>query len=319
MFMNIMLHRKVTTFRRILETGVVNFIRNFAIAIAAMAVMIVTLSIILLSIIINATFSYTINQITNKIDISVYLKNSVTEQQTNHLITDLQKLPNVKSVHYLNKQEVLTQYEQENASNHNLALAINETSNPLPATIHIRTLDLNKIGGIKTYLDQPSILAMQADPASYSGSLEQAINNITHATDVLRGLGIGAIIVFGVISILIIFNTLQMAIFNRRDEIQIERLLGASTAYIRGPFVVESAIYGLLSAVFSILIINSIFVTASSTLQATTLGLLDINYASRYFGSHFVIFLTLQIIIGIMVGALSATVATRRYLKFKSK
>ena len=56
---------------------------------------------------------------------------------------------------------------------------------------------------------------------------------------------------------LIIFNTIQMAIFNRRNEINIMRLLGASTGYIRGPFIVESAIYGILSAVFSVLIVNS--------------------------------------------------------------
>jgi cell division transport system permease protein len=110
-----------------------------------------------------------------------------------------------------------------------------------------------------------------------------------------------------------------MAIFNRRDEIQIMRLLGASTGYIRGPFIVESAIYGLLSAVLSVLIINSVFVAASSTLQASSLGLLDINYATTYFDSHFWLFLGFQIAIGIMIGTISSVIATRRYLKFKTK
>jgi cell division transport system permease protein len=127
------------------------------------------------------------------------------------------------------------------------------------------------------------------------------------------------VIVFAVICALIIFNTIQMAIFNRRDEITIMRLLGASTNYIRGPFIVESAIYGLLSGVLSVLIINSAFIASSSALQASSLGLLDINYANQYFDDHFVALLTLQIAIGIIIGTVSSVIATRRYLKFKTK
>lgn len=311
--------RRFITFFRILHTGTVNFIRNASLAIAAMAVMIVTLTIILFSLVANATFGNTISQITSKIDVSVYLKDSVTPAQTKQLIGELQKLPNTKSVQYLDKQQVLNQYVQQNKGNTQIQQAIDETSNPLPATIHVKPNDLNKLQDIKTFLSKPDIEALQSDPPSYSGDLKQAIDNITHATDILREIGVIAVIVFAVVSALIIFNTIQMAIFNRRDEIQIMRLLGASTGYIRGPFIVESAIYGILSAVISVLIINSLFVTASSTLQASSLGLLDIGYATTYFDSHFWLFLTLQIAIGIVIGAVSSYIATRRYLKFKSK
>jgi cell division transport system permease protein len=313
------MRRRFITLGRIIQTGVINFIRNISIAIAAMAVMIVTLTILMLSIVINSTFSNTIAQITSKIDVSVYLKDSDTAEQTSQLISQIKQLPDTSSVQYLDKAQVLKQYEAQNTGNQQLALAITETSNPLPATIHIKPKNLNQLSSVKTFLSKPTVSALQSDPPSYSGSLQQAIDNITHATDILREIGLIAIIVFGLISALIIFNTLQMAIFNRRDEIQIMRLLGASTSYIRGPFVVESMIYGFLSAILSIVIVNSVFITASSTLQATTLGLLDINYATNYFDNHFWLFLTMQIIIGIMIGAISATIATRRYLKFKLK
>ena len=67
---------KITTFARIIRTGMVNFVRNLWLAIAAMAIMIITLSIILFSVIVNATFNDTVQQITNKIDVSMYLKDS---------------------------------------------------------------------------------------------------------------------------------------------------------------------------------------------------------------------------------------------------
>ncbi len=127
-----------------------------------------------------------------------------------------------------------------------------------------------------------------------------------------------AVIIFTLVSMLIIFNTIQMAIFNRRDELTIMRLLGASTWYIRGPFVVESVIYGILSAAVSIAIIDVLFVVSSSTLQASSLGLLDIGYANTYFHHNFLELLTLQLAVGIVIGAVSSIIATRRYLKFKT-
>lgn len=306
-------------FWRVIHTGIVNFIRNVTLATAAIAVMVVTLTIVLFSVITNATFTNTIAQITNKIDISVFLKDSDTPAQTQQLIAKLKKLPNVKSVTYLDKAAALRQYEAQNAGNQQLLTAISETSNPLPATILIKPVDLNRIQDIKTFLTKPDAAGLQSDEPSYSGDRKEAIDKITHATDVLRKIGVITVVVFTVICALIIFNTIQMAIFNRRDEISIMRLLGATTGYIRGPFIVESAIYGLLSAVFSVLIINSAFLASSNALQASSLGLLDINYANQYFDAHFWQLLTIQLMLGIVLGAVSSTIATRRYLKFKIK
>ena len=292
--------------------------RNVTLAVAAIAVMVVTLTIVLFSLITNATFENTIAQITNKIDISVFLSDADTPAQTTQLIAQLKKLPNVKSVSYLNKAAALRQYEQQNVGNQQLLAAINTTSNPLPATILIKPVDLNKIQDIKNFLGTTKVAALQSDQPSYSGDRKQAIDKITHATNVLRKIGVVTVAVFTVICALIIFNTIQMAIFNRRDDINIMRLLGASTGYIRGPFIVESVIYGLLSAVFSVLIVNSAFLASSNALQASSLGLLDINYANQYFDSHFWQFLVIQLMLGIVLGATSSTIATRRYLKFKT-
>jgi cell division transport system permease protein len=306
---------KLTTFSRIIRTGMVNFVRNMWLAIAAMAIMIITLTIILFSVIINATFNNTVQQITSKIDVSVFLKDSVTPAQTQVFIGQLKQLSGVQ---YLSKNAALQQYEAQNAGNTQLLQAIDETDNPLPATVIIKPKTLDQIDQIRSFVDRPNIVQLQSAPASDSGDQREAIAKITHATNILRRVGAGAVVVFAVISVLIIFNTIKMAIFNRRDELQIMRLLGASTSYIRGPFVVETIIYGVLSAVISILIINAIFVTASSSLQATSFGLLDISYSQSFFQSHYWVLLTIQLALGIFIGAASSIIATRRYLKFKT-
>jgi len=313
------MNRKMITLSRIIKTGMVNFVRNAWLAIAAMAVMVVTLTIVLFSLITNATFANTIAQITDKIDISVYLKDDITAKDRTKLVENLKGLPNVKAVTYLSKDQVLENYKKQNAGNEALLSAVSSTDNPLPATIQVKPRDLNKIQDIKDYLSKPDNLKLQSDDPSYSGDRKAAIDKITHATNILRQVGIFAVLMFTIISVLIIFNTIQMTIFNRRDELTIMRLLGASTWYIRGPFVVENIIYGIFSAIMSIVLIKILFMLASSALQASSLGLLDINYAATYFNAHLFVLLTIQLGVGILIGAASSIVATRRYLKFKTK
>lgn len=315
------MHRRWTTFWRIITTGIVNFIRNATLAVAAMAVMVVTLTIILFSLITNATFENTIQDITDKISVSAFLNDTTTDEQAKQLVKSLEQRPEVARVEYLDKAAALRAFVEQNRDNNpELEAAASQAGEPIPATIHIYPRDLNQVQQIQNFLTKPENQELQTSRSpSYNGNRKEAIDNITHATNVLRKIGIITVSVFAVICALIIFNTIQMAIFNRRDEITIMRLLGASTGYIRGPFVVESAIYGFLAAVISVLLINSAFLAASSALQASSLGLLDINYASQYFEAHFFQLLGLQIAIGIIIGTVSSIIATRRYLKFKTK
>lgn len=309
---------RTTTFRRIIKAGMVNFVRNAWLAMAAMAIMIITLTIILFSIIANATFSDTVDQIEDKINISVYLKDETTPAQSEKFVAGLKALQNVESVTYLSKTDALKAYMEQNKDNEQLLSAINETDNPLPATVQVKPLDLEKIGEIRSYVERPENAALQSDPMSDSGDRREAINNITQATRVIGRIGISAVLLFAVISILIIFNTIRMTIFNRRDELQIMRLLGASTSYIRGPFIVETIIYGILSAIISVLLINAMFVTAAGSLQATSFGLLDITYSQEFFSKHYWKLLLMQLVLGTLIGAVSSFIATGRYLKFKT-
>jgi cell division transport system permease protein len=306
---------KYITLERIIKNGFVNFGRNVWLAIAAIAMMAITLTILLFAIIANSTFNHTISDLTSHIDVVEYLKDNITPAQRDKQINVLKGLPNVASVKYTSKNDALKAYEQLNANNPTLLAAISETDNPLPASITIKPVDPNKLQDIQDFLNRPAQKALQSDPTSYSGDRKAAIDKITAATHFFQQAGIIGIIVFIIISMLIIFNTIRMAIFNRRDELIIMRLLGASTAYIRGPFVVETMLYGAVAAAISLIICWSLFKVASSTLQASSLGLLDIGYSSNYFNKHLLSILTIQILVGILIGAASSGIATRRYLR----
>lgn len=315
------MNQKLITLYRIIRTGIINFGRNAWLAMAAMAVMVVTLSIVLFSVLTNATLNDTIQQINSKIDISVYLSDSTTMDQSNQLMQSLRNLPQVKKVTYISKDQALAIYRAENTSNQTLQEAINQTGNPLPASLKITPVDPAHIDSVRAFIDAPQNVPLE-DPqihSSYGGSQRAAIDKIAHATSIMKRVGVIAVLLFAIISMLIIFNTIQMAIFNRRDEITIMRLLGASTWFIRGPFVVESMVYGLIAALISVVGIDLLFSLASSGLQASSLGLLNIGYASDYFHGHFWLLLALQVGVGMFIGMMSSAIATRRYLKFKSR
>lgn len=309
---------KLITIGRIFKSGVQNFFRNATLAVAAIAVMVITLTIVLFSLVANVTFANTIQTLTDKIDISVYLKDGLDKKQTDKLVSDIKSIGNVKSIKYLSKEDALDAYKQQNQGNIDLLLAISQTDNPLPATIQIKPKDPNKISDIQAYLDKPEIKALQSEQTSYSGDKKVAVDKITTSTKFIRQAGIVGVIVFATVSILIIFSTIRMAIFNRRDEINIMRLLGASTWYIRGPFVVESVLYGVISAIISVSVCNAIFGFGAVSLNTTTFGVFDLNFARDYLGNHFWVLLAGQMGIGILIGAASSTIATRRYLKFKT-
>ena len=312
-----MKNRKMTTLWRVFLSGTNNFVRNAWLSAAAMAVMIITLTIVLFSVIANETFSYTVQTIRDKIDISVYLKDDVTEDRREVLMNDLKKIDNVKSIEYISKEKALKNYLEINKDNIDLQLAINSTDNPLPASLQIKMYDPDNINSIKDYLAKDDIKASQSDQTSYSGDRKEAIDKIAKATTFIRQAGIVGVIVFALISVLIIFNTIQMAIFNRRDELSIMRLLGASKWYIRGPFLVESLLIGVSSAIISVVLCNAVFSVANSTLNASSFGLLDITYSNRYFTGHFWTIVGIQLGLGILIGVGSSFVATQRYLRVK--
>jgi len=307
--------RRTVMLWRIVVGGVQNFLRNAWLSIAALAVMVVTLSIVLFSYIANATFSHTIEEIRGRIDVSVFLKDEVDEEQRRNLTDQLLAMQNVRDVEYVSKEQALEEYRRINEDNIDLQLAITQTDNPLPASLRIKLHNPDLLEDLRLFLEKPDIKDLQSDQTSYSGDRKEAIDKIARATTFIQRAGIAGVIIFAAISMLIIFNTIQMAIFNRRDELSIMRLLGASSGYIRGPFLVESMIIGILAALISVGLCKAIFSISSNTLDASTFGLLDIAWSGTYFADRFWLILAAQLALGTLIGVGSSYVATQRYLK----
>ncbi|MCA9347984.1 ABC transporter permease [Candidatus Saccharibacteria bacterium] len=307
--------RKLITIWRVFGAGILGFARNAWLSLAALATMIVTLSIILASVVINATFSHTIEQIRSKIDVSIYLKDDITIQSKDQLLDQIKSMPNVKEVEYISKEAAKSAFLELFKDNIDLQLAAMSADNKIPATVRVKLYNPDMMDDLKQFLDQPEITELQSSPTSYSGSTKEAIDSITKATSFFRTAGIVGVLVFAGISILIIFNTIQMAIFNRRDELSIMSLLGASRWFIRGPFLVESMLIGVLSAGVSIAICYVLFVVSSKVLTASTFGIMDVAYSRQFFSDNLLLICLGQVGLGVLIGVMSSYIATYKYLR----
>ena len=307
--------RQWLAFVRMCRYGVNNFTRNAWLTIAATAVMTITLLIILLTVVAQNVLSDTAAEVGKNIDRSIYLKTGTTEQEAKPIMDDLRKLSNVESVSFVSSEAGRSKVAQENKADMGVLSALNEATNKIPATIRISLKDVNNNKQLVEFVNTNQPLKEYIDAArqpSFMGDRKAATDTIADWTAAAQKIGIGASVVFMAISMLIIFNTIRMAIFNRKDEIEMMKLIGADKNFIRGPFVVEAVVYGFIAAVIATGVGLAILYSARAGVGEWGLNIRPtLDMFTMYIG-----FVLLgMIVLGAIIGMISSFLATRRYLK----
>lgn len=309
-----MMRRSMTTLFRIFRYGLDNFRRNAWLTTAATVVMTITLLIISTTVFARFAFNDTIDQIRQKIDVSVYLRDEATATQIQGFVEKLKAVEVVTSVTYVSKEQARSDFETQNKSEYEQLQALAELGedNPFPASLRIKTKDPNKLEELNAVITSNKNLLDQSQPTSYSGERKDAIDKIASVSQFLETAGLVAAAVFVVISIMIVFNTIRMAIFNRRDEIEMMKLIGAEKLFIRGPFIVEAAMYGVLAGIVSVILMYGVIIVRAHELSQYEIA---VENTVAFFQAWPILVVIGQMLIGILIGVFSAQLAIRRYLK----
>lgn len=307
--------RQWLTFVRMCRYGINNFTRNAWLTVAATAVMTITLLIIFATVIASNVLADSVAELSRKVDMSIYLRTGTTEQQAKPVIHALKRLSNVENVAFISSEQARAQNAQNNKTDQDVLEAISQATNKLPAVIRINLKNINDTAQLDEFVKKNKELKSIVDPnraPSFAGSRRNAIENIGRWANFAQRAGLAASVLFVVISSLIVFNTIRMAIFNRKDEIEMMKLIGAEKSFIRGPFLVEAVVYGCIAAVLATTIGVSLFVAASEKLQSYGIATANTTTAlTMYLG----VVLLVMIGLGALIGVISSTLATRRYLK----
>lgn len=302
-----------TKIKRVTKAGFVNFWRNGWVSLAAILVVVITLFTIGSLIFSKAVLETALSHIEDKVDISVYLKNDAEEKDVLALKDSVAKLSEVKSVEYVSAAKSLEDFKERHKDNATLLQSVEELDkNPLGAVLNIKAKQISQYGSVANFLDGKSDSSGNSiiDKVNYFQN-KKIIDRLSNILDSAKKLGLIVSLVLVAVSILVTFNTIRLAIYSSRDEIEVMRLVGASNRFASGPFIVEGAMYGFFSALIAMIIFYPIIVWVDPKIASVFSGVSLFRYYVDNFGQIFAIMLG----IGVLVCSVSSLIAVRRYLK----
>ncbi len=295
---------------RIIKYGFQSFLRNKWLSATTIGIMILTLLVFMGLMLFNIMTDKAVETVKNKVDISVYFKSNVAEDDVLNIKRILENFDEVKEVEYVSRDEAFERFKERHAGEEVITQTLEELDkNPLLASLNIKAKDLSQYGVIASYLESDSLSDM-VEKVTYAQN-ELVIKRLETLVSGLNVAVFTLTIFLAFLAVMVTFNTISLAIFSNKEQIGIMRVVGADNKFIRGPYIVEGIIYGVVAAVISILLFFPI-VNAVSPGLAKFIPSFNLN---EYFTGHFFLLLLYQLAIGIGLGIISSVIAIRKYLK----
>lgn len=296
--------------KRIIKSGWLGFRRNSGLSLATVFIMILTISLVTSLFLLQKTTNYLVSALSEKVDMAVYFSEEPTTEEINVIQKELTGLPEIKSLQYISKEEALAKFIERHKDEEVIMESLEEVGvNPLLASLNIKAFEATQYANISSFLDSASFKDI-ISKVDYSEK-KPAIDKMFSLTSVISNTGIALSVVLALVAILIAFNTVRIAIHNSRDEIETMRLVGASNWFIRGPFLVQGVIAGILAVLITFVVFGLVLWSLSPKIDMVIPGL---HLSSYFFGSFFVVIL-LQLAAGVGLGACASLLAIRKYLK----
>lgn len=305
----------ITKIKRVLRTGLTNLWRNGFVSLSSLVVMFITLFMISSLIFTSAILKFSLQEIKDKVDINVYFTSQAGEADIFSLKKSIEGISEVSSVTYVSKEEALVNFKERHKDDSLTLEALEELGeNPLTASLSIKAKEPSQYETIAKFLDTEDPLAGGDNSIIEKVNYYQnkvVIERLTKITDAANTVGFWVAILFIIISVIITFNTIRLAIFISKDEISVMRLVGASGRYVKGPFVVSGILYGIVSAALVIIVFFILTYWVGNLSKNFFVGLDLFDFYLKNFGQIFLIIFGS----GIALGAVSSYLAVKRYLK----
>ena len=297
-----------------MRSGFVGFWRNAFVSLAAIFVMTVTLSVVGGVMLLGQLLDVSLEQIQDKVDINVYFVTEAAEADIFALQTRIDALPEVSEIIYTSREQALAQFRERRANDELTIQALEELGdNPLGASLAIRAKETSQYEGIAGFLEEQQLSEDPQAPLIDRINFFQnktAIDKLTAIIEAVERSSVIAMILLVSASILITFNTIRLAIYTTREEISVQRLVGASNMFIRGPFMLQGIMYGVIAGIITLLILYPVVLW----LGPATDAFFQFNIFT-YYVQDFARMFAVIVGAGVVLGLVSSTLAVARYLR----
>ena len=312
-------HHPVRKEGRIMKYGTKGFVRNIWLSCASTIVMAITMIILFVTIVASVILTNTAEMMKDKIDITIYLKPNTSDEVLTELSNVISADSNIKSVVVSNSEQEYEKFLAENKDSEEIVNVLDEEMkkimiSKMQATMRIKVYNIDDITSIKTIVEEDPLFINNLDielAPTYDVN-QKEIATITSWARIARTGGIVLAAVFLVISVLIIFSTIRMAIFSRREEIYMMKLVGADKRFIRGPFLVEAEICGIIAGIVSATASYFGFMFLSPKLAGYGIDVSSINNILQ--SNQLILVFLVFIVSGIVIGRISSMLAVSKYL-----
>lgn len=242
------------SFLRVIKFAIQDIFRNFSLSFMTILILVLMLLSVNILIFINVITSQAVRSVKDQLDVSIYFSHDASQEKIEEIKKFVGAFPEVVSISYLDSEQVLALFKEQHKDNPEILASLSElTENPLGPTMVVQTSEPQDYAKIISSLSIPEYAS--TIEAKTFGDTEKAIARIQTITGQAEKFALVVSVLFAFIAFLIIFNTIRVAIYTQRIEISIKKLVGATNWFVRGPYLVESFIFSLLSTFFSVALV----------------------------------------------------------------
>lgn len=300
----------ITLIKRIFKSGWNNFSREKSLIVANIFILVLAISTLTSLFILKDASQFLISSIEEKVDISVYFKLDALEENILKVKDDVAKIPEVKEVKYVSQEEAMESFVNKHKNDMVLIQSLDEVgTNPFSASLNIRAFEASQYQAIADFFSSATLTSLVEKVDYYKR--KPIIDKIFTFVSSMSILGIALSLLLIIIAVSIAFNTIRLAIYSSREEIKIQRLVGASNWFIRGPFLVQGALCGF----FAFLICLVLFSLLVLIFGPKTEFLFPGFNLLTFFLANFWTIVFIQLFSGVGLGVLSSLFAVRKHLK----
>ena len=286
-------------------------VRNFSLSFMTVLILVLMLLSVNTLTVVNVITKEAVQTVKDQIDVSVYFSNDANDEQIQEVKSYIDSFPEVTDITYLDRDQVLAQFKEQHKDNTEIVASLDELGeNPLGPTMIIKTREPQDYQKVITALTIPEYESIIE--AKTFGDTEKAISRIQVVTTQVERFTLTISVLFAVIAFFIIFNTIRVAIYTQRIEISIKKLVGATSWFVRGPYIAESFIFSIISVFVSYIIIKIVlhFVDPYMAIIFQREAILV-----NYYQANLLYLLTIQFLVVLFLTVMSSLLAMRKHLK----